>query len=98
MFGVCAVVDGAFGEVLTTCEKIAWTIKYGEQALKTEKRPTGTTAAAFVRLRGVLPSSINHTHTHTNAHTCLNDTGTGARVCRDADDAQDCPPRVCASW
>lgn len=36
-----AVVDGSFGEVLTTCEKIAWTQSHGEAALATEYRSTG---------------------------------------------------------
>jgi len=32
------VVDGSFGEVLTTCEKLQWTITHGENALKPEYR------------------------------------------------------------
>ena len=35
------MVDGAFGEVLTTCEKIMWTINYGEAALRPEYRSVG---------------------------------------------------------
>lgn len=35
------MVDGAFGEVLTTCEKLAWTIKNGEAALAPEYRGVG---------------------------------------------------------
>ncbi|EDQ87590.1 uncharacterized protein MONBRDRAFT_33244 [Monosiga brevicollis MX1] len=35
------LVDGAFGEVLVTCEKISWTLQHGEQALRTEYRKTG---------------------------------------------------------
>ncbi|MGI4797629.1 MAG: aldehyde dehydrogenase family protein [Janthinobacterium lividum] len=33
-------VDASFGEVLVTAEKLSWTIKYGEAALKTETRPS----------------------------------------------------------
>lgn len=32
------VVDAAFGEVLTTCEKLRWTIANGEEQLKSEPR------------------------------------------------------------
>eukprot|EP00050_Salpingoeca_kvevrii_P014418 m.35957 g.35957 ORF g.35957 m.35957 type:complete len:608 (+) comp5753_c0_seq1:41-1864(+) len=32
------MVDGSFGEVLTTCEKLRWTMKYGESVLKAEYR------------------------------------------------------------
>ncbi|RIA93917.1 Aldehyde/histidinol dehydrogenase [Glomus cerebriforme] len=32
------LIDGKFGEVLTTCEKIRWTINHGEKALTTEYR------------------------------------------------------------
>lgn len=32
-------VDAAFGELLTTCSKLAWTINNGERILKTEVRP-----------------------------------------------------------
>lgn len=35
------MVDGAFGEVLTTCEKIRWTLDHGEAALRTEYRSVG---------------------------------------------------------
>ena len=31
-------VDASFGEILATCEKISWTIKNAEKALKTERR------------------------------------------------------------
>ncbi|ORY51776.1 putative meiotic recombination-related protein [Leucosporidium creatinivorum] len=34
------LVDAAFGEVLTTCEKLRWTIANGEDQLKPESRPT----------------------------------------------------------
>ncbi|GAA6007415.1 hypothetical protein JCM11491_004155 [Sporobolomyces phaffii] len=34
------LVDAAFGEILTTCEKLRWTIANGEEALKPEYRPT----------------------------------------------------------
>lgn len=33
-------VDASFGEVLVTAEKLAWTIKHGEKALKPERRPS----------------------------------------------------------
>lgn len=36
-----AVVDGSFGEVLTTCEKITWTLSNGEAALSPESRGVG---------------------------------------------------------
>ena len=36
------MVDGSFGEVLTTCEKLQWTIDHGEAALKTEYRAVGS--------------------------------------------------------
>lgn len=32
-------VDGLLGEVLTTCEKISWTVEHGEKVLKPEYRP-----------------------------------------------------------
>lgn len=32
------MVDGGFGEVLTTCEKISWTLQHGEDALKPDFR------------------------------------------------------------
>ncbi|EST07995.1 Aldehyde dehydrogenase [Kalmanozyma brasiliensis GHG001] len=32
-------IDAAFGELLTTCSKLDWTIKNGEKVLKTETRP-----------------------------------------------------------
>jgi acyl-CoA reductase-like NAD-dependent aldehyde dehydrogenase len=35
------VVDGSFGEVLTTCEKITWTLGNGEKALTPDKRGVG---------------------------------------------------------
>ncbi|KNC76592.1 hypothetical protein SARC_10917 [Sphaeroforma arctica JP610] len=35
------MVDGVFGEILTTCEKIRWTVAEGEKALKTEYRGVG---------------------------------------------------------
>ncbi|CAG8529675.1 16903_t:CDS:10 [Funneliformis mosseae] len=34
------LVDGKFGEILVTCEKIRWIIKHGEKALATEYRGT----------------------------------------------------------
>jgi hypothetical protein len=39
-FSSQTVVDAAFGEVLTTCEKLRWTIANGEDQLKTEPRTT----------------------------------------------------------
>lgn len=35
------MVDGSFGEVLTTCEKIQWTLTHGEDVLKPEYRSVG---------------------------------------------------------
>ncbi|KAG0026357.1 Meiotic Sister-Chromatid recombination aldehyde dehydrogenase [Podila clonocystis] len=35
------MVDGKFGEILTTCERIRWTLAYGEGALKDEHRDPG---------------------------------------------------------
>ena len=35
------MVDGSFGEVLTTCEKISWTLNNGEEALKPDYRGVG---------------------------------------------------------
>lgn len=35
------VIDGSFGEILTTCEKLRWTISNGEQALAPEYRSPG---------------------------------------------------------
>lgn len=32
-------IDAAFGELLTTCSKLAWTISNGEKILRTETRP-----------------------------------------------------------
>lgn len=33
-------VDASFGEILVTTEKLKWTIDHGEEALRTESRPT----------------------------------------------------------
>jgi acyl-CoA reductase-like NAD-dependent aldehyde dehydrogenase len=33
-------IDGSFGEILVTAEKLKWTIDHGEKALKPERRPT----------------------------------------------------------
>lgn len=33
-------IDASFGEILVTVEKLQWTIKYGEQALRPSTRPT----------------------------------------------------------
>ncbi|KAF9190557.1 Meiotic Sister-Chromatid recombination aldehyde dehydrogenase [Haplosporangium sp. Z 767] len=35
------MVDGKFGEILTVCERIRWTLEYGEDALKDEYRDPG---------------------------------------------------------
>ncbi|KAF8936462.1 Aldehyde/histidinol dehydrogenase [Dissophora ornata] len=35
------MVDGMFGEILTTCERIRWTLAHGEEALKDEYRHPG---------------------------------------------------------
>jgi aldehyde dehydrogenase (NAD+) len=35
------MVDGKFGEILTTCERIRWTLAHGEDALKDEYRDPG---------------------------------------------------------
>jgi acyl-CoA reductase-like NAD-dependent aldehyde dehydrogenase len=32
-------MEAYYGEVLTTCEKLRWIIRYGANALKTESRP-----------------------------------------------------------
>ena len=34
------MVDAAFGEILVTAEKLKWTIKHGEKALRPSRRPT----------------------------------------------------------
>jgi hypothetical protein len=34
-------VDAFFGELLTTLEKVRWTVKYGEGVLQPEYRSTG---------------------------------------------------------
>ncbi|KAI9809323.1 MAG: hypothetical protein M1825_002614 [Sarcosagium campestre] len=33
-------IDASLGEILVTVEKLQWTIKHGEKALKAERRPT----------------------------------------------------------
>lgn len=33
-------VDASFGEVLVTTERLAWTIRHGEKALRSESRPS----------------------------------------------------------
>ena len=35
------IIDAGFGEILTTCEKLRWTIENGEQVLKNDYRSTG---------------------------------------------------------
>ena len=32
-------VDASFGEILVTCEKLSWTIKHAEDALRTQRKP-----------------------------------------------------------
>ncbi|GAA5905127.1 hypothetical protein JCM6882_000387 [Rhodosporidiobolus microsporus] len=39
------LIDAAFGEILTTCEKLRWTIANGEDILKPEPRPTNLVLA-----------------------------------------------------
>ncbi|GAA5827611.1 hypothetical protein JCM11251_001757 [Rhodosporidiobolus azoricus] len=39
------LIDAAFGEILTTCEKLRWTIANGEEILKPESRPTNLVLA-----------------------------------------------------
>ncbi|KAI9890654.1 MAG: Meiotic Sister-Chromatid recombination aldehyde dehydrogenase [Vezdaea aestivalis] len=34
------MVDASFGEILVTAEKLQWTIRHGEKALRKERRPT----------------------------------------------------------
>merc|ERR1719506_2459117 len=36
------MLDAAFGEILTTCEKIRWLLSEGESALKPEPRSAGS--------------------------------------------------------
>ncbi|OAJ37076.1 hypothetical protein BDEG_21145 [Batrachochytrium dendrobatidis JEL423] len=36
-----SLIDGNFGEILTTCEKLRWTIQHGENALRSEVREPG---------------------------------------------------------
>lgn len=38
------VVDAAFGEVMVTCEKIAWLLREGERHLRPERRSSGIMA------------------------------------------------------
>ena len=33
------MLDASLGEILVTVERIKWTLKHGEKALRTEKRP-----------------------------------------------------------
>lgn len=40
-----AVVDAAFGEILTTCEKLRWVIANGESILSPSTRPTNLVLA-----------------------------------------------------
>lgn len=39
-FVFCTVVDAALGEIITTCSKMEWVLKYGERALRPSKRRT----------------------------------------------------------
>ena len=41
-----AVVDGSFGEILTTCEKLRWTLADGEETLRPEYRCVCVSACA----------------------------------------------------
>ncbi|KAH9275276.1 hypothetical protein BASA83_002511 [Batrachochytrium salamandrivorans] len=36
-----SLIDSSFGEILTTCEKLRWTIQHGENALRSEIREPG---------------------------------------------------------
>lgn len=38
VFEIFLVVDAAFGEILTTCEKLRWVIANGEECLKPQPR------------------------------------------------------------
>ena len=44
-----ALVDAAFGELMVTCEKIAWLLRDGERHLRPETRAAG----AMVRVAGL---------------------------------------------
>lgn len=46
------MVDAAFGEILTTAEKLRWLIAYGEEHLKPEARPTNL----------ILAHKVSHVH------------------------------------
>ena len=41
------MVDAAFGEVMVTCEKIAWLLREGERYLKPERRSSGVMVSWF---------------------------------------------------
>ena len=34
------VIDAALGEIMTTCSKMEWLINHGEEAIRTETRPS----------------------------------------------------------
>lgn len=34
------MIDAALGEILVTIEKLSWTLKHGEKALRPSRRPT----------------------------------------------------------
>lgn len=40
------MVDAAFGEVMVTCEKLAWLLRQGERYLKPERRSAGSLVSA----------------------------------------------------
>jgi hypothetical protein len=53
------VVDAAFGEILTTCEKLRWVLAYGEDSLKPESRP-------YFRFSPAHPLPCSPPHCRTN--------------------------------
>jgi acyl-CoA reductase-like NAD-dependent aldehyde dehydrogenase len=44
------MVDAAFGEVMVTCEKLAWLIKEGERYLRPERRSSGVMVSVLCLL------------------------------------------------
>lgn len=50
------LVDAAFGEVMVTCEKIAWLLSEGEKWLRPERRSAGA------MVRQLSPSELHFTH------------------------------------
>ncbi|RKP08368.1 Aldehyde/histidinol dehydrogenase [Thamnocephalis sphaerospora] len=51
-------MDAELGEILVTCEKLRWTINYGEKALKTESRATGIITMHKYALVEYLPLGV----------------------------------------